>query len=89
MPIKTIFLDRDGVINKEKNYLYKIDEFEFIDTFRYGIGTLSFGLFYLTQTYIITSLFHWKIGLLYFSCSLLLVLLYAKFHIIQKESPLE
>ena len=31
MPIKTIFLDRDGVINKEKNYLYKIDEFEFID----------------------------------------------------------
>ena len=67
----------------------KIDEFEFIDTFRYGICTLSFGIFYLTQTYVITSLFHWKIGLLYFSCSLLLVLLYAKFHIIQKESPLE
>ena len=31
MPIKTIFLDRDGVINKEINYLHKIDEFEFID----------------------------------------------------------
>jgi len=31
MTIKTIFLDRDGVINKEKNYLYKIKEFEFID----------------------------------------------------------
>ena len=31
MPIKTIFLDRDGVINKEKNYLYEIDEFEFIN----------------------------------------------------------
>jgi D-glycero-D-manno-heptose 1,7-bisphosphate phosphatase len=28
---KIIFLDRDGVINIEKNYLYKIDEFEFID----------------------------------------------------------
>ncbi|WP_294961223.1 D-glycero-beta-D-manno-heptose 1,7-bisphosphate 7-phosphatase [Sulfurimonas sp.] len=28
---KALFLDRDGVINKEKNYLYKIDEFEFID----------------------------------------------------------
>ncbi len=28
MPIKTIFLDRDGVINKEINYLYKIDDFE-------------------------------------------------------------
>ena len=31
MPIKTIFLDRDGIINKEINYLHKIDEFEFID----------------------------------------------------------
>ena len=31
MPIKTIFLDRDGVINKEVNYLHKIDDFEFID----------------------------------------------------------
>ena len=31
MPIKTIFLDRDGVINKERSYLYKITDFEFID----------------------------------------------------------
>ena len=31
MPIKTIFLDRDGIINKDVNYLYKIEEFEFID----------------------------------------------------------
>ena len=31
MPIKTIFLDRDGVINKEINYLHKINDFEFID----------------------------------------------------------
>jgi len=31
MTIKTIFLDRDGVINKEKNYLYKIEDFEFIN----------------------------------------------------------
>jgi D-glycero-D-manno-heptose 1,7-bisphosphate phosphatase len=30
MTIKTIFLDRDGVINKEVNYLKKIDDFEFI-----------------------------------------------------------
>ena len=28
---KALFLDRDGVINVEKDYLYKIDEFEFID----------------------------------------------------------
>ena len=31
MALKTIFLDRDGVINKEINYLYKIEDFEFID----------------------------------------------------------
>ncbi len=28
---KAIFLDRDGVINIEKNYLYKIEDFEFVD----------------------------------------------------------
>ena len=28
---KIVYLDRDGVINTEVNYLYKIDEFEFID----------------------------------------------------------
>ena len=26
-----LFLDRDGVVNIEKNYLHKIDDFEFID----------------------------------------------------------
>jgi D-glycero-D-manno-heptose 1,7-bisphosphate phosphatase len=31
MKDKAVFLDRDGVINKEVNYLYKIDEFEFIE----------------------------------------------------------
>jgi len=31
MAIKTIFLDRDGVVNKEVDYLYKIDDFKFID----------------------------------------------------------
>ncbi|WP_345992926.1 D-glycero-beta-D-manno-heptose 1,7-bisphosphate 7-phosphatase [Sulfurimonas sp. HSL-1716] len=31
MAKKALFLDRDGVINKEINYLYKIEDFEFID----------------------------------------------------------
>ncbi|MCD6173813.1 MAG: D-glycero-beta-D-manno-heptose 1,7-bisphosphate 7-phosphatase [Sulfurimonas sp.] len=34
---KALFLDRDGVINVEKDYLYKIEDFEFID----GIMELS------------------------------------------------
>lgn len=29
--MKALFLDRDGVINKEKHYLFKINDFEFID----------------------------------------------------------
>lgn len=28
---KALFLDRDGVINVEKNYVYKIEDFEFMD----------------------------------------------------------
>lgn len=28
---KALFLDRDGTINVEKNYVYKIDDFEFIE----------------------------------------------------------
>lgn len=28
---KAIFLDRDGVINIDKSYVYKIEEFEFVD----------------------------------------------------------
>jgi D-glycero-D-manno-heptose 1,7-bisphosphate phosphatase len=31
MKQRAIFLDRDGVINKEKNYVYKIQDFEFIE----------------------------------------------------------
>ena len=31
MAIKTIFLDRDGVINEEVNYLYEKEKFKFID----------------------------------------------------------
>jgi len=31
MTIKTIFLDRDGVINKEAEYLFRISDFEFIE----------------------------------------------------------
>ncbi len=33
---KAVFLDRDGVINIDKNYVYQIEEFEFVD----GIFTM-------------------------------------------------
>lgn len=44
---KALFLDRDGVINKEKNYLYKIEDFEFID------GIFELCRYYLSKGYLI------------------------------------
>lgn len=67
----------------------KNDEFEFIDTFRYGISTLAFGIFYIIQTLLIGIFFNWKNAILYLGCSLLLILLYSKLHPTPAELPLE
>ncbi|WP_072682689.1 D-glycero-beta-D-manno-heptose 1,7-bisphosphate 7-phosphatase [Arcobacter sp. LA11] len=49
---KAIFLDRDGVINIEKNYLYKIEDFEFVEgvfeTLQY-LQSLEYKLFIITN----------------------------------------
>lgn len=39
--IKAIFLDRDGTINKEKNFLYKINDFEYTDRAIEALQNLS------------------------------------------------
>ena len=44
---RALFLDRDGTINIEKNYVYKIDDFEFID------GIINFISAYYRQGYLI------------------------------------
>lgn len=44
---KAFFLDRDGVINVEKEYLYKIEDFEFID------GVFDTCKYFQDQEYII------------------------------------
>lgn len=56
----------------------KIDEREFIDTFKSTIGISVFPFFYVLQSFILTYLYDYKIGLLYFFGSLLLTLLYVK-----------
>lgn len=38
---KCIFLDRDGTINVEKNYLYKIEDFEFEKNVKKGLKKLQ------------------------------------------------
>ena len=45
MSHKALFLDRDGVINIEKHYLYKIEDFEFIE------GILDLCLFFQKLNY--------------------------------------
>ena len=42
---KALFLDRDGVINVEKDYLYKIEDFKFID------GIVELCLYYQNKGY--------------------------------------
>lgn len=44
---KALFLDRDGVINIEKDYLYKIEDFVFID------GIFDLCHYYIEQDYLI------------------------------------
>ncbi len=50
--LKAIFLDRDGIINIDKEYLYKIEEFEFtlgiIETLQY-LSALDYILFVVTN----------------------------------------
>lgn len=41
MSKKAIFLDRDGTINIEKNYLYKIEEFEYMPGVLEGLKLLN------------------------------------------------
>lgn len=38
---KVVFLDRDGVINVEKNYLHKIEDFEFVEGVFNALGYLQ------------------------------------------------
>ncbi|CAM1372562.1 lysophospholipid acyltransferase family protein [Tenacibaculum xiamenense] len=56
----------------------KIDEIEFVDTFRFGINLVLFPIFYIIQAYVISTLFSSQLGYTYFFSSLLLILLYTK-----------
>lgn len=57
----------------------KISEIEFVDTFRFGLNVVTFGVSYLLQSYLVSYFFGWKTGTLYLFVSLFLVGLYSKF----------
>ncbi|WP_417800371.1 lysophospholipid acyltransferase family protein [Tenacibaculum sp.] len=56
----------------------KIDEVEFVDTFRFGVNTVLFPFFYCIQSLVMYVFLGWKLALVYFFTSLLLILLYTK-----------
>ncbi len=56
----------------------KISEIEFIDTFRFGVNTILFPIFYILQSWVISLFFGFKVALIYFITSIFLVLFYTK-----------
>lgn len=56
----------------------KVLEIEFVDTFRFGVNLILFPLFYILQSWVICLFFEWKIALIYFITSFILVLFYTK-----------
>ena len=57
----------------------KIDEIEFIDTFRFALNLLLFSLLYLVKAIILSIYFGNIIGFLYLSISAFMVLIYSSF----------
>ena len=58
----------------------KVTDFEFISTFKFGVGSLTVIPFFLMNSYIIYNLITLKSSIIYFSCSILILLIYSKFH---------
>lgn len=58
----------------------KVKEFEFIDTFRYGINSITVSINFIILTYLVSYFYNWAIGTIYLTSSLLLILLYSKLH---------
>jgi hypothetical protein len=58
----------------------KITDFEFISTFKFGVGSLTVVPFFLVNSYIICNLFTLQSSIIYFGCSILILLIYSKFH---------
>ena len=64
----------------------KVDEIEFIDTFRFTFSKVTFPLFYMLQTWIISLFFDWNVAGIYFLTSVLLILIYSKLSITNTEA---
>lgn len=62
-----------------------IQEIEFVDTMRYAVNVITFPIFYLLQSLLISFFFGWKIALGYWFVSYFLVFVYTKFSVANTE----
>ncbi len=72
-----------------KKVYKKIDEIEFIDTFKFAINLVTFPLFYCIQTWIVSCYFGSKISFIYLGVSILSVLFYSKFVVTNAKKHIE
>ncbi len=63
----------------------KVDEIEFVDTFRFGFNTVLIPVFYIIQSLVLYFFYGGVVGSFYFVSSLFLVFLYSKTHPIPTE----
>lgn len=61
-----------------KLFSKKVSEIEFIDTFRFGVCSVLFPIFYFLQGYIVSIITNLSIGITYTTVSFLLALAYSK-----------
>jgi hypothetical protein len=55
-----------------------IGEIEFIDTMQYGVNVVTFPLFYILQSMVLSFFFGWQMALYYLILSIIAVYLYTK-----------
>lgn len=67
----------------------KVNEIEFVDTFRFGLNTVLVFVFYTLQTFVIQHFFGNLLGVIYLILTLLLLLLYSKLNTTPTESLAE
>lgn len=63
-----------------------IAEIEFIDTMKYAINLISFPVFYALQAYLLYLFFGWKVAIIYWVSSFLLVFIYTKLSVTNTEN---
>jgi 1-acyl-sn-glycerol-3-phosphate acyltransferase len=66
----------------------KIDEIEFVDTFRFTFCLFAFPVFYGLQAWVINLLFDWKVAICYALTSLFLIVVYSKFSVTNTKNSI-